>query len=337
MSSEENKSELNSDGESETPEVFRAEVVDSNTQSANDSSSNQSSGDLEESTPTESDGQLADSTTNSGLAEVLETANESDFGSHSGQSETLVDAEMVGPQSHIWEQNEPSIGDRIGKRAPYEGHAIRAKVAYLVATLASLGLIFWFCYGEFQAGVTNSFVVIRSILLVLVAFLGGMTGFFRVQRKYVPMDARVAAVAIALAGIIGFLFSFSANWFWVSFAWMSVQFFPFVLNQFSPKRVGSGEVRFDVNDSIAANGGSVAALVLGIWSIFGALFTSLSLINGMIGIVLGIWGLTSRKKSLAVFGIVLCFVGIMACMLNITYFFWELILIEEDELMSGVQ
>ena len=104
---------------------------------------------------------------------------------------------------------------------------------------------------------------------------------------------------------------------------------------FSPKKIsGEQEIRFDVNDSLAANGGSVASLTLGIWSMIGALFTSFSIVNSFLGMALGIWGLNSRKKSMAAIGITLCVVGMLASMLNVTVYFWELVTIPEEELMG---
>ena len=62
-------------------------------------------------------------------------------------------------------------------------------------------------------------------------------------------------------------------------------------------------------EGIAANGGAVGALVLGIWSILGSLLTYWSLINGIMGLVLGVWGLTSKRPRTAWLGIFLCLIG----------------------------
>ncbi len=66
--------------------------------------------------------------------------------------------------------------------------------------------------------------------------------------------------------------------------------------------------------NLSANGGAVGALVLGVWCFLGSFITNWSIINGMLGLLLGAWGLTSRKKKWAWIGIVLCTIGILLCM-----------------------
>ena len=62
--------------------------------------------------------------------------------------------------------------------------------------------------------------------------------------------------------------------------------------------------------NLAAVGGSVGALVLGIWSIVGAALTPFSMINAILGILMGFWGLSSTKKTMATVGLALCIVGL---------------------------
>ena len=62
--------------------------------------------------------------------------------------------------------------------------------------------------------------------------------------------------------------------------------------------------------NLAAVGGSVGALLLGLWSIIGAILTPLAMINAIIGILMGFWGLTSTRKKMAIVGITLCLVGL---------------------------
>jgi len=62
--------------------------------------------------------------------------------------------------------------------------------------------------------------------------------------------------------------------------------------------------------NLAAVGGSVGALVLGIWSIVGAALTPYSMINAILGILMGFWGLSSTKKTMATVGLALCVVGL---------------------------
>lgn len=69
-------------------------------------------------------------------------------------------------------------------------------------------------------------------------------------------------------------------------------------------------------DNVAAVGGAVSALVLGIWSIFGSFITPLSFINAVLGLLLGSWGLSSRKRRMARVGIFLCMAGIFLSFAN---------------------
>lgn len=73
-------------------------------------------------------------------------------------------------------------------------------------------------------------------------------------------------------------------------------------------------------ENIAANGGAVGALVLGIWSLIGSFITNWSMINGVLGLLLGVWGLTSRRKRLAWTGILLCVVSILLSMIQVNEF-----------------
>ena len=80
-------------------------------------------------------------------------------------------------------------------------------------------------------------------------------------------------------------------------------------------------------DGIAATGGAVGALVLGIWSILGSLLTYWSIINGVLGLVLGIWGLTSKHPRIAWIGILLCMIGCFLSMISISEIiadFWKM-------------
>lgn len=71
-------------------------------------------------------------------------------------------------------------------------------------------------------------------------------------------------------------------------------------------------------ENLAAKGGAVGALVLGIWCFAGSFMTNWSMLNGLIGITMGVWGLTSRHKKMAWIGIILCVLGIMLCMVQIS-------------------
>ena len=80
----------------------------------------------------------------------------------------------------------------------------------------------------------------------------------------------------------------------------------------------------------AANGGAMAAIVLGVWSVFGAMITSWSFINGIVGVVLGIWGVSSQKPRLALLGILLSLIGATLCMLQISETVSNYFLIDEE-------
>ncbi|MFK7767338.1 MAG: DUF4190 domain-containing protein [Mariniblastus sp.] len=73
-------------------------------------------------------------------------------------------------------------------------------------------------------------------------------------------------------------------------------------------------------ENMAANGGAIGALVLGIWVVVGSFITSWSLINGLLGLIMGFWGLTSRKQRMAWIGIALCLVGIFMCLVEVNQF-----------------
>lgn len=71
-------------------------------------------------------------------------------------------------------------------------------------------------------------------------------------------------------------------------------------------------------ENLSATGGAVGALVLGVWAILGSLLTPYAAINSILGFMLGLWGLTSQKKRLALIGIVLCIVGLAMSLLEVS-------------------
>ena len=62
-------------------------------------------------------------------------------------------------------------------------------------------------------------------------------------------------------------------------------------------------------EDYTARGGAVAAFAIGIVTILGGLITGFAFLNGVIGIGLGVWGLSSTKKKMAMIGIGLCILG----------------------------
>ena len=71
-------------------------------------------------------------------------------------------------------------------------------------------------------------------------------------------------------------------------------------------------------EHMSANGGAVGALVLGVWCVAGSFITNWSMINGFLGLILGLWGLASRKKKTAWIGILLCLIGVFMCLLHVS-------------------
>ena len=72
--------------------------------------------------------------------------------------------------------------------------------------------------------------------------------------------------------------------------------------------------------NVAAKGGAVGALVLGCLAVFGAFFTQWSPFNAVVGLMLGLWGLSSNMSRTAIVGIVLCGIGFMLCVTVPTLF-----------------
>lgn len=70
--------------------------------------------------------------------------------------------------------------------------------------------------------------------------------------------------------------------------------------------------------NLSANGGAVGALVLGLWCFVGSFITNWSIVNGFLGLILGFWGLTSRRQTIAWIGIGLCLIGIFLSLADIS-------------------
>jgi len=66
--------------------------------------------------------------------------------------------------------------------------------------------------------------------------------------------------------------------------------------------------------NLAARGGAIASIVLGVWSIVGAAITGYSFINALLGLMLGFWGMTSDVRW-PWLGVVLSLVGLLACVI----------------------
>jgi len=71
-------------------------------------------------------------------------------------------------------------------------------------------------------------------------------------------------------------------------------------------------------ENMSANGGAIGALVLGLWCLAGSFVTNWSIINGVLGLMLGLWGLSSRKKKTAWLGIALCVIGSLLSLIQVS-------------------
>lgn len=75
----------------------------------------------------------------------------------------------------------------------------------------------------------------------------------------------------------------------------------------------------DGMENFAAVGGSVAAVIVGSWGLLALTFTSWSFFNGLIGLPLGIWGLASANRKLAVLGIGLCLLTMLLALFRLNF------------------
>lgn len=82
--------------------------------------------------------------------------------------------------------------------------------------------------------------------------------------------------------------------------------------------------------NIAANGGAIGAVILGAWAIVGGLVTPFSLINAGLAVLLGIWGLWSPRRKLAITGIVLAMAATVICVADIRGMIDALLATETD-------
>lgn len=69
-------------------------------------------------------------------------------------------------------------------------------------------------------------------------------------------------------------------------------------------------VRPNYHRNNAASGGAFGALILGIMSLIAGVFTVGGVVTGFIGLIMGIWGLYSKRRGTAVLGIMLCCLAI---------------------------
>lgn len=87
-----------------------------------------------------------------------------------------------------------------------------------------------------------------------------------------------------------------------------------------PNQVAYVRKKFETPDipiqfqNLAAKGGAITSLVLGVFSLIGIFFSQLSLFNACLGIAFGFWGLTSNDQWISQIGIGTCLVTVVLAM-----------------------
>lgn len=66
----------------------------------------------------------------------------------------------------------------------------------------------------------------------------------------------------------------------------------------------------------AAVGGAIGSVVLGGMSLVGCLITNAALVTALLGLAMGVWGLYSTRRGLAVLGLLLCFLALSIASFN---------------------
>lgn len=70
--------------------------------------------------------------------------------------------------------------------------------------------------------------------------------------------------------------------------------------------------------NLAAKGGAVGALVLGVLAFVGSFISSYAILNSAMGIAMGLWGLSSNHRRMATIGLILCTVSAFFCVVEIS-------------------
>ena len=71
-------------------------------------------------------------------------------------------------------------------------------------------------------------------------------------------------------------------------------------------------------ENLAAKGGAVGAIVLGVLSFTGSFITSYAILNSLMGVLLGLWGLRSNHRRMALVGILMCLISAFFCAVEIS-------------------
>ena len=201
------------------------------------------------------------------------------------------------------------------------------QVLLILTTICSTIFFLWFFVLELEKG-EGSIRFARNTFLIFVTGSLTFSAIFWVKPQHIGNETRSLVWASLTFTFACMLLQFPPQWMWVTFAWFALHLPQAIVMNLAPRP--EQETQFDIHDSVAANGGAVASITLGIWSILGSFFSSLSIINSLLGVCLGMWGLTSRKKKSAVFGILLCLLGIAACMFSLSYYVWDVALPVQD-------
>jgi len=83
--------------------------------------------------------------------------------------------------------------------------------------------------------------------------------------------------------------------------------------------------------NLSAKGGAVGAVVLGGLSFFGSFITSYAILNSFMGLALGLWGLRSNHRRMAIVGMAICVLSAFFCALDISEWLQGLWVTEEFE------
>ena len=71
-------------------------------------------------------------------------------------------------------------------------------------------------------------------------------------------------------------------------------------------------------ENLAAKGGAVGAVVLGGLALLGSFISSYAVINAVIGLLMGLWGLNSSHQRMAGIGMLLCLISAFFCAVEIS-------------------
>ncbi len=71
-------------------------------------------------------------------------------------------------------------------------------------------------------------------------------------------------------------------------------------------------------ENLAATGGAVGAIVLGVLAFVGSFISSYAILNSFLGLAMGLWGLRSNHRRMASIGMLLCLISAFFCVVEIS-------------------